>query len=178
MKTRESLNNETNKKIRSKIRALSIILIIFICFSIFAFIILFSFIFRKNLDIMVSDDISGLSIYDNQNRAKKISDFKENNCYIAYMSPSCTACIDELPSIENIMKSLPDNNGYAIILLWDKDIPEKRLSPDLLANSYYIKRERIHLSTPYYYIAENNKIVFETGRIDKFILRLKDNLTV
>jgi thiol-disulfide isomerase/thioredoxin len=71
--------------------------------------------------VSIGDTVPDFELIDEENRAIKLSDMKGSVVFVNFWATWCQSCVDEMPSLENLSRTLSGDASFRMVTILYKD---------------------------------------------------------
>lgn len=140
--------------------------------GIFAIIVLGIYINgRSSQDLYVGESVNAIVILGNNGERMTFEDIDSDRVVVFYVDKKCSPCVNEIPSINLLCKSL-EKSDFKPMVLWRKDYPSEYVIKSNEMFSYRTVSSELSSFTPCFFVIEDGKVVFKTEKINKIVEKL------
>lgn len=126
---------------------------------------------RSSQDLYVGESVEAIKFFDCSGEKLSFGDIDSDRIVIFYVDKRCSPCVNDIPSINLICKSL-ETTDYKPMILWRKDYPGEFVKENNERFFYRTAGRELSSFTPCFFVLEEGKVIFKTDKLGKLVDKL------
>lgn len=146
-----------------------------ICTALVCVFVICGFLFfvngRSSQDLYVGESVEAIKFLDCSGEKLSFKDIDSDRIVIFYIDKKCSPCVNEIPSINLLCKSL-EKSDFKPMVLWRGDYPDEFAKENNERFFYRIAGRELSSFTPCFFVFEEGKVAFKTDKLGKLLEKL------